>query len=168
MADLDQTESNERRRQEEAARLEQRLNDPEWQPLATYIRKKLGEEFTLDYDELLYLVHGAARTQPVGWPGAWPGNVARLLAVLSNRYTPKGARRLLDAMLAGRREQRKRPTAERNAIWKRWHDEDKLGPAAIAQRWWEERHQRVTANAVKQALRRFDSAPRKSHFRVRR
>ena len=62
MAELDQTAWDERRRQEEAARLEQRLHDPEWQPLASHIRKKLGAEFTLDYDELLYLVHGGART----------------------------------------------------------------------------------------------------------
>ena len=157
MADFDQAVRDEKQRQEDAARLEQRLNDPEWQPLAAYIRKKLGEEFTLEIDELLFLVHGATQTLRVSWPWPWPGSVARLLAVLS-RHSPKGARRLLDTMLAGRREKRKRPTAERNAIWKRWQDEEKLGPAAIAQRWWEETHQRVEPNTVKQALRRFDSS----------
>jgi hypothetical protein len=61
---------------------------------------------------------------------------------------------LLDAMLAGRREQRKRPTTERNALWKRWQEEEQLGPKEIADRWWQQTHEKVTVGAVKQALRR--------------
>src|SRR5215472_18621307 len=79
MSQLDEVESADQRRQEHAALLEQRANDPEWQPLAEHIRKKLGEEFTLSYDELFFLVKGAYRTPRVVWPGEWPGNVARLL-----------------------------------------------------------------------------------------
>jgi hypothetical protein len=153
MSRLDDLELADNRRQEHAVLLEQRVNDPEWQPLAKYIRKKLGEEFTLNYDELLFLVKGAHRTPRVMWPGEWPGTVARLLAVLSRR-SPKWGRQLLDAMLAGRREQRKKPTEERNALWKRWQEEEQLGPKEIADRWWEQTHEKVTAGAVKQALRR--------------
>lgn len=54
----------------------------------------------------------------------------------------------------GRREKRKRPTAERNATWKRWHDEEKMGPTEISKRWREQAHIKVPPNTVKQALRR--------------
>jgi hypothetical protein len=156
MTQFDEGQTAVMQREEHAARMEQRLSHPEWQPLAKYIRARLGEEFTLSYDELLFLVKGAHRTPRIIWPGEWPGTVARLLAVLS-RYSPKGARQFLERMLAERREQRKRPTADRNAIWKRWHDEDKLEPKEIAERWWKERHDKVTANAVKQALWRLNN-----------
>jgi hypothetical protein len=142
----------ERRRQEQAARLEQRLNDPDWRPLVEYVRRQLGDQFTLDAEELLYLVHGRKGLRlPIPMPQRC--NVAELLAVLS-RYSPKLARRLLDEMLDGRREKRKRPTAERNTLWKRWHDEDNMGPTEIARRWKTETGQVVAPNAVKQALRR--------------
>jgi len=156
MSQLDDLESADKRRQEHAVLVELRLSDPEWQPLAKYIRARLGEEFTLSYDELLFLVKSAHRTPRIIWPGEWPGTIARLLAVLS-RYSPKGARQVLGRMLAGRREQRQRPTADRNTIWSRWHDEEKLGEEEIAERWWEEMHQKVTASAVKLALWRLNN-----------
>jgi hypothetical protein len=139
---------------EHAERLEQRLTDPEWRLLGEYIRKQLGNQATLDTEELLYLVHGRNGMR-LPWPMPRRCSVAQLLAVLS-RHGPQVARRLLDEMLDARREKRKRPTADRNKLWKRWHDEDKIGPTEIAKRWKAETGQVVEPNAVKQALRRTD------------
>jgi hypothetical protein len=139
------------RQQEHAARLEQRLHDPEWRPLAEYIRKKLGEQITLHWGEVHHLIYGT--WNPFAPPYRVTFTVPALLAVLS-RHSPKGARWLLDDVLENRHEKRQRPTAERNAIWKRWHDEDGLGPTRIARRWKQETRKCVTPNAVKQALRR--------------
>src|SRR5712692_9323745 len=94
----DEERPDERQRQEHAARLEQRLNDPEWRPLAEQIRKKLGDQFTLDLDEVFYLVHGTAGRPRFPWPVPWTCTVSQLLAVLS-RHGPKVARRLLDTVL---------------------------------------------------------------------
>jgi hypothetical protein len=147
----DDKRPDESQRQEQAARLEQRLNDPEWRPLAEHVRKKLGDQFTLHWAELRYLAHGTNNPCPL--PFSLRFTVPQLLAVLS-RHSPKLARRLLDAVLDNRHEKRKRPTAERNATWKRWHDESGIGPAEIARRWKRETGELVEANAVKQALRR--------------
>jgi hypothetical protein len=139
-----------RRRQEEAARMEQRLSDPAWRPLAQYVRKKLGDQFTLSLADVYYLVHG--RKDPWPMTGGLQFTVAEFLAMMS-RCSPKTARRLLDALLDSQREKRARPTAERNARWKRWHD-DGMGPTAIAKRWRQETGEVVEPNAVKQALQR--------------
>jgi hypothetical protein len=96
-------------------------------------------------------VHGTVNPCPLPFPVHL--TLAQLLAVVS-RHGPKVARTLLDDVLNGRREKRQRPTAERNAIWKRWHEEEGLGPAAIASRWEEETGDVVEPNAVKQALHR--------------
>jgi hypothetical protein len=133
----DEKKPDEKQRQEQAAQLEQRLNDPEWRPLAEYIRKKLGDQFMLDPNELLCLVHGSTRRPWFPWPAPYLCAIPKLLAVLS-RHGPKVGRLSLDEVLDGRREKRKRPTAERNAIWKRWHDEDKIGPVKISRRWQEQ------------------------------
>jgi hypothetical protein len=138
-------------RQEQAARLERRPNDPEWRPLAEYIRKHLGDQFTLHFGELTYLIHGTKN--PVPLPYVLTLAVPQLLEAMS-LAGPKVARRRLDAVLAGRREKRERPTAERNATWMRWHDEDEIGPTAIARRWNKENDDAVEPNTVKMALRR--------------
>jgi hypothetical protein len=127
------------------------FNDPEWQPLAEYIRKKFGEPITLHWGQVRRLIHCSLT-------GRLPPNlvtitIPELLALLS-LWSPKRARLLLDDVLDNRHEKRQRPTAERNAIWKRWHDEDGIGPTAIARRWKEETGECVEPNAVKQALRR--------------
>jgi hypothetical protein len=137
--------------EEQAARLEQRRCDQEWRLLAEYIQKKLGEQFALHWGELHYLTHGTWNPCPLPYWVMF--TVPQLLAALS-RNSPKEARRLLDVVLDNRHEKRQRPTAERNATWKRWHDEDGLGPTAIARRWKEETGECVEPNAVKQALRR--------------
>jgi len=140
-------------KQAQGALLDQRLNDPEWRPLAEHIRKNLGDQFTLEVDEVLCLGHGTFRRPRFPWPMSYPCTVSKLLAILS-RHGPKVGRLLVDDLMGDRREKRNRPTAERNAIWKRWHEEDKLGPTKISQRWWKETHQKASPNTVKQALRR--------------
>ena len=49
-------------------------------------------------------------------------------------------------------EKRERPTAGRNATWKRWHEEEGLGPTKIARRWKKKTNEAVEPNTVKQAL----------------
>jgi hypothetical protein len=147
--------SDDQHRQEEAARMAQRLNDPEWRPLAEYVRKKLGDQFALHAGEVYYLVFG--RKDPCPLQASLDFTVATFLAMMS-RYGPTAARRLLDAMLGSRREKRARPTDKRNETWRRWHEEQGMGPTAIARRWNEEAGDAVEPNAVKQALRRIRCA----------
>ena len=150
---FDENKSDDHKPQEQVACLEQRLNDPEWQPLAKHIRKKLGEEFTLDVNDLLCLVHGSTRRPRFPWPMRYSCTTAKLLAALSP-HGPELGRQLLDEVLDDQREKRKRPTAERNATWKNWQVEEKMGPTEIARRWRELTREIVEPNAIKQALRR--------------
>ena len=149
----DENRSIDQKRHEQDAVLEQRLSDPEWQPLAKHIRKRLGEEFTLDINGLLCLAHGSTRRPRFPWPMRYSCTTAKLLAVLSP-YGPELGRQLLDEVLDDQREKRMRPTAERNATWKKWQVEEKMGPAEIARRWRDQTGKKVAPNTVKQALRR--------------
>jgi hypothetical protein len=105
----------------------------------------------LHFGEVYYLIHGWEHTLPL--PVSVQLTVPKLLAVV-HRHGPKVARTLLDDVLDDRREKRKRPAAERNATWKRWHEEDNIGPTKIARRWREQTGEEVEPNTVKQALRR--------------
>jgi hypothetical protein len=138
-------------RQAQDAQLEQRVNDPEWRPLAEHVQKKLGEQFTFHWGEVHHLIYGTWNPCPL--PFLVTYTVPELLAVLS-RCGPRGARRRLDEVLEGRREKRRRPTAERNATWQRWHEEEGIGSVKIARRWKEETGEVVEHNTVKQAIRR--------------
>jgi hypothetical protein len=85
--------------QEQTSRLEQRLNDPEWRPLAELVRKKLGEQFSLHWGEVHFLNYGTRNPCPLPYWVTF--TVPQLLAVLS-RHGPEVARLLLDEVLDDR------------------------------------------------------------------
>jgi hypothetical protein len=87
--------------QEQAVCLEQQGYDPEWQPLAKHIRKKLGDQFSFHWGEVHFLIHGTRNPCPLPYLVSF--TVPQLLAVLS-RHSPKGARWLLDVVLGDRHE----------------------------------------------------------------
>jgi hypothetical protein len=146
-----QRQEQERQRQEHAARMERRLNDPEWRPLVEYVRKKLGDCFELHWEEVHYLVHGNVNPSPLPYTVRF--TLATVLQVLSP-LSPRLARRRLDDVLNGRKEKRERPTAERAKRFTAWAEEGK-GPSEIARLWKRETGQVLRPETVRVYLYRL-------------
>src|SRR5258708_39750078 len=92
----------------------------EWLPVKKLIRAKLGDPVILTMSEVLHLKHPTTRPGPFLMTMEWEFSIDQVLRVMSQ--SPTGAKQLINDVIAGRREKRRRPKADTHRNWKAQHD----------------------------------------------
>lgn len=126
----------------------------EWFPVKKLIRAKLGDPVILTMSELLYLKHPTTRPGLAQLNMEWEFSIDQVLRVMGQ--SPTGAKRLINDVIAGRREKRKRPKAEMHRNWKDQHDKGR-SYQQIADKHHKETGQKIHYTTVKKGIDRMVS-----------
>jgi hypothetical protein len=126
----------------------------EWLPVKKLIRAKLGDPVTLTVSELLYLKHPTTRPGPFLITMEWEFSIDQVLRLMSQ--LPAGAKQLINDVVAGRREKRRRPKAETHRNWKDQHDQG-TSYQRIAAKHHKETGRKIHWTTVKKGIDRLAS-----------
>jgi len=126
----------------------------EWLSVKELIRTMLGDPVTLTMSELEHLKHPTLRPGPCVLAMEWEFSIDQLLRVMGQ--LPMGAKQLINDVIAGRREKRKRPKTETHRNWKDQHDKG-MGYERIADKHHRETGQKIHWTTVKKGIDRLVS-----------
>jgi hypothetical protein len=126
----------------------------EWLPVKELIRTSLGDPVTLTMSELEYLKHPTSRPGPCLLTMEWEFSIDQVLRVMGQ--WPMGAKQLINDVIAGRREKRRRPKAETHRNWRDQHDKG-MSYEHIADKHHRETGQKIHWTAVKKGIDRLVS-----------